>query len=199
MLFKHHIISIGVLSWVARPKRGTGAFGWTKRDSKRLELEFNQFQRGKNEQGWGGNRSLSHGGGDRVQSSGSPGIPMETILWLEKGALSALDSEEWWWLRPEDTIFDRTSLYNVATMATFSITFMQINLQHSSAVLARHVSKLQTRIVLVQEPWLNKGNISELRTIVQCFSANRPDVRACFLVKGVRSYVWAVEDTWSRS
>ena len=86
-------------------------------------------------------------------------------------------------------------MYDVATMARVSIAFAQINLQHcksASAVLARRVSKQQTGIALVQEPWLNKGNISGLRTCGQCFSANRPDARAaCILVKGVRSDVWA--------
>ena len=79
-------------------------------------------------------------------------------------------------------------------MAPVSIAFTQINLQHCksvSAVLARCLEKLQTSIVLVQEPWLHKGNISGSRTCGQCFSANRPDVRACILVKGDRCDVWA--------
>ena len=46
-------------------------------------------------------------------------------------------------------------------------------------------------VVLVQEPWLHKGNISGLRTCGECSSAVRPDVRACILVKGVRCDVWA--------
>ena len=78
-------------------------------------------------------------------------------------------------LRPEDRILNRTSAYDVATMAPVLIAFTQINLQQcksASAVLARCVSKLQTNIVLVQEPWLNKGNISRLRTCEQRFSAN---------------------------
>ena len=97
-------------------------------------------------------------------------------------------------LRPEGRSLDRTSDEDVVIMAPVSIAFTQINLQHcksASAVLARCVSKLQTSIVLVQEPWLHKGKVSGLRTCGQCFSAGRPDVRACILIKGVRSDVWA--------
>ena len=92
-------------------------------------------------------------------------------------------------------ILDRTSVYDVATMAPVSIAFTQINLQHcksASAVLSRRVLKLQTSIALVQEPCLNKGHMSGLRACGQCFTANRQaDVRACILVKSVRSDVWA--------
>ena len=69
-----------------------------------------------------------------------------------------------------------------------------INLQYwksTLSVLARCIPKLQISIVLVQESWLHKENISRLRSCGQCFSANRSAIRACTLVKGARYDNWA--------
>ena len=66
-----------------------------------------------------------------------------------------------------------------------------MNLQQcksASAVLARHVSMLQTSIALIQELWLNKG---KLRDCEQCFSVIGEDVRACIYIKDLRADLWA--------
>ena len=48
------------------------------------------------------------------------------------------------------------------------------------------MSKLQTSIALIQEPWLYKGEISGLRDCGQCLSAAGEDVRSCIYIKGLR-------------
>ena len=81
--------------------------------------------------------------------------------------------------RPGKRRIDRKGDHDVAFMPPISTAFTQINLQHcksASAVLTRCIAKLQTSIVLVQEPWLHKENISVLRTCGQCFSAVIPNV-----------------------
>ena len=80
---------------------------------------------------------------------------------------------------PEYGILDRTSVNDVAAMALVSIALTQINLQDCNSASA------------VQEPCLSKGDISGLRTCEQYFSSSSPDIRACILVKNVRSDVWA--------
>ena len=74
-------------------------------------------------------------------------------------------------------------------MAAPKAIFTQINLHHcksASAVLARRMARMHTCISLVQEPWLYKTKITNLRGCGQLICGRGHNSRACLLVKGLR-------------
>ena len=72
-----------------------------------------------------------------------------------------------------------------------NIYFAQLNLQHgkaSTAVLCKHIGDLDSTAVLIQEPWINKGNILGLNSsdIILHRGSNGESARSC--TKGLEAY-----------
>ena len=68
-----------------------------------------------------------------------------------------------------------------------------MNLQHgkaSTAVLRKHIADLDSAAVLIQEPWINKGNILGLNSsdTILHRGSNDEGARSCIITKGLEAY-----------
>ena len=81
--------------------------------------------------------------------------------------------------------------WTVLAMTGSSITFIQINLNHSkcvSAVLARNMAVMQTGIAIIQEPWRVKGIIRGLGSCGMVYRANTTEqIWGCIFIKGTHA------------